>query len=118
MADKRKSLPHLFKKGQSGNPKGKPKGSCNKFCLSQFHTALMKVEKNKRKDLYVHVAEMAFKNPFVLIHVLKKLLPDMRAIDLEGNLNMGALSPEEAAQIQEVFRERFKKILKFHEHQP
>src|SRR5215467_9538420 len=34
--DKRKTLPQLYKPGQSGNPKGRPPGSRNKFTEDFF----------------------------------------------------------------------------------
>jgi len=70
-----------FPKGVSGNPGGRP--------LNEWRTALddaiRQVQKKKRKKLMVHAVEQAYKDNTVLVAILKKLLPDLKASELEIN---------------------------------
>jgi hypothetical protein len=77
MADKRKSNPALFKKGLSGNPSGRPKGSVNKF------TALSReLMSTKGPEIVQKVLDMAMEGD---VHCLKmcidRILPVHKAVD-------------------------------------
>ena len=68
-----------FKKGQSGNLKGRPKGTDDKrrrFQLTHLMDAIESVEKERGVDFYNHVVTRAYENDKVLVAVLKKLIPD------------------------------------------
>jgi len=73
-----------FKKGETTNPVGRPKGSVNK--RTELMNALKRVEKKKRKTIWAHFIEEAYKDRGVLIALMKKLVPDMKFI--EGDIGL------------------------------
>ena len=71
-----------FKKGQSGNPNGRPKGSKNKV-TSELYDAIKAIEKEKGKALFKHFVERGYKNDKVLIALIRKLVPDKLQTDID-----------------------------------
>lgn len=67
----------LWKKGQSGNPNGRPP----KPEAEMLREALELCAKKKNKHLINHAVELAYTDTAVLIAILKKILPDKIASD-------------------------------------
>jgi len=72
-----------WKKGQSGNPNGRPKGTTRTNLLMD---AIAKVEKQKgKKKFLIHAVEQAYTDTRVLVAILKKIIPDLKAIEVTGS---------------------------------
>lgn len=72
-----------FKKGQSGNPKGRPKSPE----VEELRAAIREVEKGKKTKLLKHFVKKAYEDNRVLIALMKKILPDIS--QSSGDLNIG-----------------------------
>ncbi len=71
-----------WKKGISANPKGRPKGTTRTNLLMD---AIAKVEKQKgKKKFLLHAVQEAYTDNKVLIAILKKIIPDLKAIEIPG----------------------------------
>lgn len=75
-------LPHLWKKGQSGNPAGKPKGTGS---LAWFNTHV----RARREDIINSVIDRAMKgNSTAMELVISRMIPSFQpadeAVNLEG----------------------------------
>ena len=62
-----------FKPGQSGNPKGKPKGAVNE--VTKFKQAIALFEKEQEKSIYDFILKKALTKPQILIAIFKALIP-------------------------------------------
>lgn len=79
-----------FKKGQSGNPKGRPqKGKAE---TDELRKAIKLVEGRKKKKFLIHVIERSFENDQVAIAVLKKLIPDLRYSEHDLGVTQGTMA--------------------------
>jgi len=65
-----------WKKGQSGNPSGRPATA-----RAELEKALNAVGKKKKKKFLRHVAEKAYEDTGVLRAVINKFLPDLKSVD-------------------------------------
>lgn len=81
-----------WKKGESGNLKGRPpKGDA---FMEKLQEAIKNVEKATGIQLMEHLVLRAMENDQVLIALTKKLVPDLRQVDskvdgtLEGSLTI------------------------------
>lgn len=74
---------NLFKSGAEwkGNAGGRPKGTGLKPLLE----AIKRVEKKKKQGFWDRAVEMAWIEPTVMNGILKKLVPDLPAVDDDGN---------------------------------
>jgi hypothetical protein len=93
-------------RNSGGNPNGRPKGSKNKYSLSDLKDSIEKIEKKKGKKLLEHFVQEAYDNPVVLIALMKKVLPDLKAI--EGVVAVdSSMSDELANMIRDRLKERY-----------
>ena len=67
-----------WKSGQTGNPRGRPKG---KTPFEELKDAIKIVEKERRTKLYQHFVNTAFEDNTVLVALMRKLAPDMKQIE-------------------------------------
>jgi hypothetical protein len=88
--DKRKSLPQLYKKGQSGNPSGRPKGSIN--IKAVLDKRLKKRNAIKMIDTMIAGAENGEDKKTEMILKLKGELNDKPIVNIQQN--SFSVSPE------------------------
>jgi hypothetical protein len=72
----------MFVKGQSGNPGGRPKNSE----ASMLKKAMRRIEKKRGVNFYERFCEMALEDPSVMVALMKKIIPDLKQVEMEGNL--------------------------------
>lgn len=97
-----------FKKGQSGNPRGRKKGVPNK--RTDLMNAIKYVQGTKgpdgkkRKKLLVHAIEQAYVDNVVLVAVLRKLVPDQKTLEVSGAVDVThELSTALKANLKQVY---------------
>lgn len=98
-----------WKPGESGNPDGRPKGARNRVTQDEFIAALRKVERRRRINLLERYFERALKSDTVLVSVMKKIIPDLKALDMRLDLLVmqNKLTSGEAGSIREKLAARF-----------
>jgi hypothetical protein len=71
-----------WQKGQSGNPGGRKKNDARE----RLEKALKKEAEARGIDFLEHIAKTAFEDTVMAKEVLKKLIPDLKAV--EGRLSL------------------------------
>jgi hypothetical protein len=73
----------LWKKGQSGNPTGRPKGLPQNKYRALLDYAIGEMEKKKNMTIMERALEMAWDDPTMMTTVLRKILPDMKQVEID-----------------------------------
>lgn len=107
--------PHLFKPGQSGNPKGKPKGTQNKLTVdvkAMIEEALQRAGQTAKSrdpklknlsDGAAYLAAQAEENPQAFMSLIKQLLPAKIDVDVSiMNRDMLEMLTERRAQLAQM----------------
>lgn len=71
----------MWKKGQSGNPNGRPSKA-----RDELNVIIKTVERRKRKKLLTHFVNRAYEDDTVLVALAKKILPDLRHVAGESSV--------------------------------
>lgn len=101
----KRGLGKPFKKGQSGNPIGKKKGTLNE--VTKFKEAIAAYEKEQNKDIYKIILEKANRYPQVLIAIFKALVPQQT----ESNISITFYTDIYEKMTDEEIIEEFKRDL-------
>lgn len=94
-----------FKKGQSGNPDGRPVGTKNKWSKSLFEDLLKEMKKveanevvSKGQTILAHFVERAYESDSVLCSLMKKLVSDKKEVELEEESRVIVIGAEEPTE--------------------
>ena len=74
-----------WKPGQSGNPKGRPPIDRSK-AKDKMYKALQAEARKRGTTFEAHVAEQAFKDNTVLGYVIKTQIPQLKAVEVKGEM--------------------------------
>ena len=103
--------PNRWKKGQSGNPYGRP----NNPEVEELRQAIRSARKlNGNRSILAHFVQRAYINDVVLIALMKKLLPDKLSPLTTITNNVNNISPVQAKkeqEMQERLRARLDRLL-------
>ena len=80
-----KNLRPPWKKGQSGNPSGRPKESKKRF-LGLITKEARQLARERGTTLERHIAEQMMKDNTVLMKYLGATIPQLKAIEVSGEL--------------------------------
>lgn len=72
-----------FKKGQSGNLNGRPKGSKNTFTIDSFRQAIRNVEEKDQVNILEHFIRRALASDTVLIALMNKVMHNHVVMETE-----------------------------------
>lgn len=86
------------------NPLGRPKGAGTK--LDSLMQSISRVEGKVGKNLLDHYVTTAFKDHSVLISIMKKLVPDLKALEVVAGTHE-QMSDDMAESIQNKLTERW-----------
>jgi hypothetical protein len=88
------------------NPKGRPKGSKNKFSVKELAQAIEKVEQRERTGFLEAWVELAWGDVTAMGNIVQYMLPKLRSIEMSGDVGINMHSKEEAEAIQKELRRR------------
>ena len=91
------------------NPKGRPKGSKNKFSIAELAQAIAKVEEREKSGFLEAWVELAWGDVAAMGMIVQYMLPKLRSIEMSGDMNIGMESVEEAKKIQDILRGGYEK---------
>jgi len=100
-----------FPKGVCGNPKGRPKGSKNKYSVADLQAAIEAVEKKKGKTFLQAWVDAAWGDATDMAAVANFMMPKLRAIE-QITLAADSMSDEEAEDIRKEKKEQMMVMLK------
>jgi len=92
-----KPRPHLWKKGQSGNPRGRPR----RPEIEELRKALEVAKEKNKKSFLVHFVEKAYEDKDYAIALFKKILPNELFIDKEDRKIIIHFSEEVPRPVEE-----------------
>ena len=95
-----------FPKGVCGNPKGRPKGSKNKYSVADLQAAIEAVEKKKGKTFLQAWVDAAWGDATDMAAVANFMMPKLRAIE-QITLAADSASDEQAEKWRAEMYERF-----------
>lgn len=79
---KQRKTAGCWKKGQTGNPNGRPK----RPEIEELRLALSKAAKENGRTFLQHLVDRSYKNDTVAIALAKKLIPDLSSVNTELGL--------------------------------
>jgi len=102
-----KGKPSRWPKGVSGNLKGRPKGTSNKFSIASLAKAIKFVEEEERKQFIIQWIESSWGDASAMAKIVEFMMPRLKSVEsLVSNID-SSMSDKEAAEIRKKLKKRF-----------
>ena len=87
---------------------GRPKGNTSKYTPAALQASFKKAAKKHGGVAFLdHITDQAYTNPHIAIALIRKLMPDLKSLDVVMGVLNANLSKEEAEQVRAKLMSRF-----------